>query len=229
MWPMSFRLFGPDHLAALVLTAFLAATLVRVVRRDPRGRAAKGVRMALVVLLLSATATFLVYEGTQRSLSVWDFMPLHLCDFLILVAAYALLSLRPAACELLYFWSGGALLAMLTPDLGPGFPQVYFLVFFGLHGAVVASAAVVVFGFGRRPRPSAPWRVLGLTVAYAAAVGAVDWAFGVNFLYLCRKPDTPTLLDGMGPWPVYLATATALALLLFHALALPFRAGARRL
>jgi hypothetical integral membrane protein (TIGR02206 family) len=91
--------------------------------------------MALVVFLLSATATFLVYEGTHRSLSLWDFMPLHLCDFLIFVAAYALVTLRQAACELLYFWSAGALLAMLTPDLGPGFPRVYFLVFFGLHGA----------------------------------------------------------------------------------------------
>jgi hypothetical integral membrane protein (TIGR02206 family) len=229
MRPVPFRLFGPDHMAALGVTALLAATLVGVVRRDPPGRAAKGVRMALVVFLLSATATFLVYEGTQRSLSVWDFMPLHLCDSLIFVAAYALLTLRPAACELLYFWSGGALLAMLTPDLGAGFPHVHFLLFFGLHGAVVVAAAVVVFGLGKRPRPGASWRVLGLTVAYAAGVGAIDWAFGVNFLYLCGKPDTPTLLDGMGPWPVYLATATALALLLFQALAWPFSARARHL
>ena len=185
--------------------------------------------MALVGFLLSATATFLVYEGTRRSLSLWDFMPLHLCDFLIFVAVYALLTLRPVACELLYFWSGGTLLAMITPDLALGFPHVLFLVFFGLHGAVVVAAVVVVFGLGQRPRTGAPWRVLGLTVAYGAGVGAVDWAFGMNFLYLCRKPDTPTLLDGMGPWPVYLATATALALLLFQVLAWPFRPRARHL
>ena len=36
--------FGPDHLAALALTGLVVAGLVRLVRRDPEGRAATAVR-----------------------------------------------------------------------------------------------------------------------------------------------------------------------------------------
>ena len=74
----------------------------------------------------------------------------------------------------------------------------------------------------------AAWRVLLWTNAYAAAVGVVDWALDANYLFLREKPAAVTVLDWMGPWPVYLVVADAAALLLFLALDVPFRA-ARRL
>ena len=55
------------------------------------------------------------------------------------------------------------------------------------------------------------------------AVALVNLAWGTNFLYLRRKPGAPTLLDWMGPWPVYILVADALAALLFWLLDRPFR------
>jgi len=223
-----FVLFGPDHLGALVLTGLVAVGLVRLVRRDPDGRAATGVRVGLAALLLGATAATLAGWARQGQLEYLDLLPLHLCDMLIFVAVYALASRRALACEVLYFWAGaGTTLAMFGPDVYAGFPDPGFLSFFALHGLVVASAAVLVFGFGCRPRPGAPWRVFLLTNAYAAAVGLVDLALDANFLFLRGKPAAPTLLDWLGPWPVYLAAAEALAAASFAALDLPFRAGRR--
>jgi hypothetical integral membrane protein (TIGR02206 family) len=216
-----FALFGAAHLAVLGLTAAAAVSLCGLVRRRPR--AGPAVRAALVLALAGFTALYVGALSREGPLSVWDLVPLHLCDFLILVAAYALVTLHPAACELLYFWAGtGALLATLTPDLREGWPDWRFVVYFGLHGAVVVSAAVAVFGLGRRPRPGAAWRALVLTNAYAAVVAVVDVVWGMNFLYLREKPWTPTLLDWLGPWPVYLLSVEVLALFLFVLLALPF-------
>ena len=53
-------------------------------------------------------------------------------------------------------------------------------------------------------------------------VGVVDGLWGMNFLYLREKPWAPTLLDWLGPWPVYILAVEALALVLFLLLALPF-------
>jgi hypothetical integral membrane protein (TIGR02206 family) len=126
--------------------------------------------------------------------------------------------------ELLYFWAGaGALVAMVTPDVPRGFPDPYFLLFFGLHGAVVAAAALVTLGYGIRPRPGAAWRVFALTLAYAAVVAVVNLILDANFLFLRWKPANPTLLDRLGPWPWYLVWSALLGLLLFHLLEWPFR------
>jgi hypothetical integral membrane protein (TIGR02206 family) len=213
--------FGATHLLTLGIVAAVAAALVLAARRLA-GKGPTAVRALLAAALLGATAATLAAFHAERGLSAWDLVPLHLCDMLILVAAFALLRLSQRAYELLYFWSGGTLIAMFTPDLALGFPDWRFLAYFGLHGGVVAAAVLLTLGFGMRPAPGAAWRAWLLTNLYAAAVGLVDLAFDQNFLYLCRKPATPTLLDWLGPWPWYVVTADALALAIFVAMAWPF-------
>ena len=216
--------FGAAHLGALGVTAALSVLLVHLAWRATPA-AGRALRLALAAALLIATAATLAHW--RGALSVWDVLPLHLCDFLILVAAFALVTLRPVAAELLFFWAGGTALAMLGPDLQSGFPSWTFVSFFALHGLVVVAAVVVTFGFDRRPRDGAPWRVFALTNAYAIVVGLVNAAFGTNYLFLRRKPDGATLLDWFGPWPVYLFVAEGVALALFLALDAPFRAARR--
>jgi hypothetical integral membrane protein (TIGR02206 family) len=227
--PRPFVLFGADHLGALIATALAAAASAALVRRRPHGHAAVGARLGLSLALFGATAATLVRWSRDAPLTVWDVLPLHLCDFLLVVAVAALLTLHPLACELLYFWGcAGTLLAVLTPDVRVGFPDWQFLSFFVLHGLIVVAAVTVVAGFGRRPRPRAAWRAFALTNAYAAVVAAVNAVFGTNYLYLCRKPGAATLLDWLGPWPIYIVAADALALALFLLLELPFRAAPPR-
>jgi hypothetical integral membrane protein (TIGR02206 family) len=114
---------------------------------------------------------------------------------------------------------------MLTPDVRRGFPDPYFLLFFGLHAAVVVAAALVTFGYGVRPRRGAAWRVFGVTLLYAALVATVNLLLDTNFMFLRRKPSNPTLLDWLGPWPWYLFSAALLGLVLFKLLEWPFRDG----
>lgn len=222
----AFVVFGRDHLAVLIVGASVTIGLPWLVRRRPA--LAPVARATVAVALVGLTAFYLRAVGREGPFSVWDVVPLHLCDFLILVALFAVITLQPTACELLYFWAGtGAALATLTPDLRQGWPDWRFVVYFGLHVTVVAAAALIVFGLRRAPRPGAVRRAFLLTNAYAAVVGLVDWKWGMNFLYLREKPWAPTLLDWLGPWPVYILVVEALALGLFLALAAPFDAARR--
>jgi hypothetical integral membrane protein (TIGR02206 family) len=216
-----FVLFGPAHGVVLAATVAAAVGLSLLARRRPA--AAPVVRVGLIVLLAGFTIAYVRAIAREGPVSVWDLVPLHLCDFSILVAVFALATLHPGACELLYFWGGtGTLLAMLTPDLRQGWPDWRFIVYFGLHATVVVSAAVVVFGLGRRPRSGSAGRALLLTNAYAAVVAIVDGVWGMNFLYLREKPWAPSPLDWLGPWPLYILAVEVLAFVLFRLLALPF-------
>lgn len=220
--PRPFVLFGLDHVAALTLIASEAAGLCLVVRRRPQGRLARAVRLGLCSLLIGGTAATLVRWAEDAPLSVWDILPLHLCDALILVAALALLTRRQILYELLYFCGcGGTLLALLTPDVQVAFPDWRFVSYFLLHGLVVVSALTLTLGFRMQPRQ--PWRAFLILNAYAAAAAVVNAAFGTNYLFLRRKPGAPTPLDWFGPWPVYILAAEVLGLALFLVLDLPFR------
>jgi len=214
--------FGAAHVGALACVTLASTLLVLLVRSRPRcGRL---VRWSLAAAIAGLAAFELTVAAQQGWLSWKTILPLELCDAALVLAVLTLLWPKRALAEVVYFWAGsGTLLAMLTPDLPWGFPRFEFVVFFGLHGLVLVAAVVLVFGLGLRPGPRAPWRMLGLTAAWAAFVGLVDLGLGTNFMYLCRKPSAATPLDWMGPWPVYIGVAAAVALVVFQLLSLPFR------
>ncbi|MDX1661583.1 MAG: TIGR02206 family membrane protein [Gemmatimonadota bacterium] len=208
--------------AALTLVAAVGSTAAA--RRDPAGPAGRAIRYGLATVLLGGVTAYLLAEAWTGRLSAWDFLPLHLCDFAIFLAAWALLTRSRGAAELVWFWAmSGTVLAIVTPDAPAAFPDWRWLAYFTMHGAVVTSAAVLALGIGLAPRPGGPWRAFGWTALYATLVGAVDWATGANYLFLRHKPARPTLLDLFGPWPLYIAVAGLVGLGLFWLLYLPFR------
>ena len=221
-----FVFFGPDHLLALLAIVTAVSSLMWWTHRVPK--AARIIRPALVLVLATLAALSLVWLRS-RGVSWLSLAPLHLCDAAILVAIWALLTLRPLACELTYYWgASGTVLAVLTPDVAVGFPAPEFLMYFGLHGAVIATALLVPYGIGVRPRPGSVWRAFLATNVYAAAVALINFATGANFMYLREKPSQPTPLDWFGPWPWYLLVAEVVALGLLFLLSLPFRRAASR-
>jgi len=220
---MPFTPFGADHLTALAITAATAWALSRLVRRAPDGEVARAVRVAVAAYLIIATAAVMLLGSGGEPFRILDVLPLHLCDLAIFIAAYTLIVRAQATFELLYFWAlTGTLLAMLTPDLERGFPDLACISFFGIHGGVLTAALLLTWGFGMRPRRGAAWKAFLFTNAYAALVGIVDLLANTNYMYLHAKPTTPTLLDWLGPWPWYILAADALALGLFTLLAIPF-------
>lgn len=221
--------FGLSHLSALALTAGVAATLIRATAAAPASTRARVARFALaatLVLLGGYEIATAVREGWFAPVMI---VPLQICDAAIWLAVLGLITLERRLAEILYFWAlSGGTLALLTPDVRRGFPDLEFVVFFGLHGLVVASACVLVFGFGLVPSRGAPLRVFAITCGFAVVGAIVNAAFGTNYMYLARKPANPTLLDHFGPWPLYILVGAALGLALFLLLDLPLRVVRRR-
>jgi hypothetical integral membrane protein (TIGR02206 family) len=218
-------LLTPDHLGALAAIALFCAIAVVAARKQP-GAWIKALAIVLVVDEVSWWV-YLLVGGQPGSRLAWS-LPLQLCDAGIFVAGFALWFRRQWLVEVTYFWGlTGTLQALLTPDLPQHFPTYPYFQYYVAHGGVVAAALLMVFGLGLHPRRSAVARVTAITVAYAAFVGVVDALTGANYMYLRSKPATPTLLDVMGPWPLYVVAAGVVAVVLFFALDLLARVAAR--
>jgi hypothetical integral membrane protein (TIGR02206 family) len=131
--------------------------------------------------------------------------------------------------ELTYFWAlSASLQAVLTPNLTERTATIFVVTFFVTHSGAIVAAILLVFGRGIVPPAGAVWRVFGATLVVAAAAAVGNLVTGGNYMFLREKPSTASLLDVMGPWPVYILSAAVLALALFALLDLPLRAGRRR-
>lgn len=222
-----FSAYGPSHLAVLALFAVGAVLLVMVGRRLTEAQA-RLVSRGLAALLLAAFLVALAYKLVDPAIDTS--VPLQLCDLAELAAAYALWSQRHWAFVLTYYW--GLVLssqALITPDIGtakegaPDFPHHLFVTFFTLHVLVVWAAIYLTWGRGMRPG----WRdyrfAVIVTVAWAAFTLAFNAITGTNYGYLNRKPPTASLLDVLGPWPVYLMVEVTIVLIVWALMTWPWQ------
>ncbi len=208
-----------EHLVALAVTVVVAVLVAGTARRRPQLALGIGRGLALVIL-----AGFLCEQITYAARGLWTAklnLPLQLTDAVTLVSVAALW--QPASAllvELVYFWAlTASLQAVITPDLQQSFPDVLFFTYFATHSGAVAAACLLVFGAGRTPRPGAVWRVYAITAGFAALAAVGTLVTGGNYMFLRRKPVQGSLLDVMGPWPVYIVVAAAFGLAIFAALA----------
>jgi len=217
----SLCMLGPAHLAILGTVPFLAVVLAALQRRFPR--ADKGIRYGLVFLLLASTIAYYGSFAVRGVRMFPDHLPLELCDASLWLIIVVLLTLRSAVFDVEYYWAlVGASASLLTPSMAG--PSAFLAIqFFADHGLIVVAALYLVWSGGARPRPGSVRRSMLALNLYAAAVGFFDFVFKTNYMYLRVKPAAQTLLDILGPWPWYIASCEALALVLFLLLYLPFR------
>ena len=219
-----FPLLGPAHLMIVAGIPAIASGLAWMGRRSRT--AARSIRLGLGFLLLGTEVAGYVHT---RGLHFPNDLPLQLCDFTLAFTTIATFTLWPLCFEFAYFGAlAGSGMAVLTPDLREPFPSFATVLFFVMHGSAIIAVLTLIWQHDARLRPGAVWRAFAVLNVIAAAVGVFDWAFGTNYMYLRAKPEHVSLLNYLGPWPVYIFTGDLLALLLFFLLSLPFRRGHRR-
>ena len=172
--------------------------------------------------------TYLVEHAAFIERGTWDVqrhLPLHLTDVVTIVSVLALWTGRWRLVELTYFWAlTASVQAVLTPNLTAASAPIFVFTFFVTHGGAIVAAILLVFGRGIVPPAGAVRRVFAATLLVAAAAAVGNLVTGGNYMFLREKPSTASLLDVMGPWPLYIAVAGAVGVVLFALLDLPLRA-----
>jgi hypothetical integral membrane protein (TIGR02206 family) len=177
-----------------------------------------------------------VVEDTQhilaRPLNLAHALPLEVCDLMGLILPLTLFFQLPVLRSLVYFWGIGlSSQGLFTPQIHDGPSTFHYWQFFFRHGAIVGGAIYLVNVHGYRPSWR-DWRTAVLLgIAYVLLLLAIDITFGFNYGYVGNaRPDQPSLIDVLGPWPwrvgIMIAAATAVFALLMTPWA--FRTDARR-
>lgn len=149
---------------------------------------------------------------------VWEqALPLHYCNMANLIGAVAVLTRRRFFQALIYFWALALCIwAFLTPTVryGPGHGD--FWIFWFYHGFIPLAVAHVLVVDRYRPTFTDLLGVMGFTVLYTLALVVIDNVWGWNYGFVGPgKPESTTLLDVLGPYPLRLLWIALLAIVLF--------------
>jgi hypothetical integral membrane protein (TIGR02206 family) len=221
--PNVFSAFSLHHLAALAVFAVAVLVLFlcrRPLRRENRSRYG---RFALAAVLAASEISLNVWYVVQGVYDPKDTLPLELCSISLYLCVAMLLARSRAIFQIVYFTGiGGALQALLTPVLYYDYPHFRFIEFFAAHIAIILAVLYMVWVEGFRPTVKSVFIALGFLNVLLIPVFAINSVTGGNYMFLARKPDTASLLDLLGPYPWYLLSMEAVALVIFLILYVPF-------
>ncbi|MGH2571872.1 MAG: TIGR02206 family membrane protein, partial [bacterium] len=212
-----FTLFGSAHLLAMALIGIAGVTLPVWIRRRWSDALARRVARGLALLLVVQELFQIWMQTALYGFPLATRLPLHLCGVAVFLTPVVLVRRTYAVYELVYFWGlGGAVQAILTPELHFGFPHPIFLTFFLGHGLIVVGALYATVVLRLRPTHRSIWRAFLATIAWAALVTPVNLVLGTNYLFLMHKPERASLMDYFGPWPWYIPVLAMVGLTLFY-------------
>jgi hypothetical integral membrane protein (TIGR02206 family) len=200
-----FVFLGPSHLIAIALTFAAPVALTAILKRRPGEKTDSAIRYGLAALVAVNWIAWMVLLYAKHWLNIGNEIPLNLCDWATVAVFVALVRPSQRSFELAYFWGlCGTMQALITPDCRYDFPDAQFTLFFVYHGGIIAAVLYLTFGRRMRPLPQSFPRVIGWTLFYGLVAGTADWLLRTDYGFLRSKPDHPTFLDLLSPWPWYL-------------------------
>ncbi|MEA3321786.1 MAG: TIGR02206 family membrane protein [Bacillota bacterium] len=160
------------------------------------------------------------------STSMWDIrdtLPLQLCSISLYLCVWMLLTKQKLVFEVVYFLGvGGALQALLTPELFYDFPHFRFLHFFIAHISIIMAVFYMLWVEKFRVRFISIWKAFAALNVIAVVVFFMNRLTGGNYMFLAKKPTNASLIDFLGPYPWYILTLELVVLVIFFLLYAPF-------
>jgi hypothetical integral membrane protein (TIGR02206 family) len=218
-----FHIFGTPHLIVIAIVIFVNAYFIYAARREIT-EFHKSIGLILAIVLLVNEAGWNIWNAAIGEWTIQTKLPFHLCTIMVFLSAIMLLTKSYTLYEYVYFAGiGGAAQALLTPNIGAyGFPHYRFFEQMISHASIITAAIYMTTIGGFRPYRKSMLRVFVAMNIYLVVVGFINKLIGSNYMFVAHKPETPSLLDYLGPWPWYIVGGQLICLVTFIFLYAPF-------
>ena len=218
-----FQSYGFHHYCAIASILIFLLVIIIIIRQRLI-RLIEVIRYTLAIGIILNEFGWHLWAFLHQQWTLQEALPLHLCSFMVWSTPILLVLKSFRLFEIFYFLGiSGALQSLLTPNLtNYGFPHFLYFQFFISHGFIILSALFMIIVEGYKPNPSSGFRAFGVGNFFLIVVFFINQQIGSNYMYVSHKPDTPSLLDFLGPWPWYIVGIELFAILSIGLLYLPF-------
>ncbi len=213
-------LFSPSHIISLSVT--FALIFVLFLFRNQAWMKSFG--RWLILFGLAGSELWLNYW--YFSTNMWDIrytLPFQLCSISLYLCIWMLLTKQKWVFEVVYFLGvGGALQALLTPELFYDFPHFRFLHFFIAHVSIILAVFYMLWVEKGQIMFKSVWKAFAALNVIALLVYFVNRLTDGNYMFLAHKPTNASLIDFLGPYPWYILSLELVVLITFLILYTPF-------
>jgi len=199
---MDYTIFGAEHIASMLI--ILAVWVIIPFWGSKLNQwQIHFVATLLAVFTISVEFFDDVYRFQDGHWLLIRDLPLHMCGFSTFLSAYALYTRSQMSFEFSFFWGiGGALQAILTPDMSRFYSPYYFYISQISHAIIIINVLWMLTIFKLKVGKYAIHRTVLLTLVLMIFVGIFNLITSSNYFFLCKKPGGPSPFL-VGEWPVY--------------------------
>ncbi|WP_462409331.1 YwaF family protein [Neobacillus sp. Marseille-QA0830] len=218
-----FEMFSVSHIVSIAIL-LLGSAFLFLWREKLKPIHWGKFELGLAVFLLVFEAVYHLWMVVNNNWLVSHSLPLELCNISWFLTIFLLFTKKRIFYEILLFTALlGASQAIFTPVLHYDFPHFRFFHFFLTHLIMIWVALFFTWVKGYRPTI---WSIVKLFVFLNMLLPFVllinKWVNG-NYMFLSHKPGSASLLDYLGPYPVYIFSLEALLIVLSSIVWLLFR------
>ncbi len=233
----SFKMFSMQHLITLGIITIVFIFIFVFFKEKKSSHVIFAYVCSLLIMVGDVySRAWLISNGTFRA--SYD-MALHMCDISgVLVPIFLFMNKGKAKdniYNLMFIWGlGGALMALLTPEMGGyAFPSYYYFNFFIKHSMIVFAVFIATFFHGMRPNIKRIGWVMIVSSIMVAGIYGVDQLVRLippfepgNYMFLSYPPTGGSLIDMLvmifGPSPYYIIGLVIVGVLIYVLMWLPF-------
>lgn len=221
----SFTMFSTSHfVTSLVICCAIIAVKFYCSRLKFENKQSKMIERILALSLLGTESLYYIWMGMMGKWHISHSLPLELCSISLYIAILLLWTNNYRFYPFVFFAGiGGAVQAIMTPDLELGFPHFRFFHFFYTHGGIILTAFYFTWKTDHRPTFKELIQTILVLNVIAVIVYIINLIVQGNYMFLRMKPENGSLLDYLGDYPYYILSMEFVAFITFLCLWLLFR------
>lgn len=193
------------------IAVLFSVVLVLYAKKKLAKKEQEKVLHGLAVFISLTVAAFHIYKIGLGSYQIQTDLPLYLCSLLGLIIPVFTYYKRNWMYEILLFWViAGTTQAIVTPDISVGFPSFEYFRYWIVHLGLVVLILYATIVLKYKPTLKSVFKSFLALQVYIILMMCTNFFLDANYSYLNRKPESASILDYFGDWPIYIITVQLL-------------------
>ena len=212
-----------EHILPILFSIVFCVFFIRYSKRDLSKKQQDKAFHFFGCIISFVVVAYHLYSISLGNYNISTDLPLYLCSFMALLIPIFTYNRKRWMFEILLFWIiAGTSQGVITPDIPVGFPTFYYFRYWTVHLGLLIIIFYAIFVFKMKPTFKSVFKSFFALQLYVVFMVTINYVLNANYFYLNEKPQSASVLDYLGEWPLYIIVAQLIIIPYFLLIYLPF-------